>query len=99
MFLNLASGMKSLYSTSEQYLHKAEEKFPILGFSSKAIPKWQFFKSGDRYDFFVTTWHIFFWVCKEKKELKPQQQIWDILQRVSSLGVYFKRKILTWYGK
>ena len=42
---------------------------------------------------------IFFWVYKEKKELKPQQQIWDILQRVSSLGVYFKRKILTWYGK
>ena len=27
---------ESLYSTSEQYLHKAEEKFPILGFSSKA---------------------------------------------------------------
>ena len=27
------------------------------------------------------------------------QQIWDILQGASSLGVKFTRKILSWYGK
>ena len=27
------------------------------------------------------------------------QQIWDILQGVSSLGVKFTRKILAWYDK
>ena len=31
--------------------------------------------------------------------LKAQWQILDILQQVSSLGVKFIRKILTWYDK
>ena len=31
--------------------------------------------------------------------LKVQRQKWDILQGASSLGVKFRRKILTWYDK
>ena len=31
--------------------------------------------------------------------LKSQRQIWDILQGVCSLAVYFKRKILALYDK
>ena len=37
--------------------------------------------------------------CTSERLLKVQQQILDILQRVSSLGVQFARKSLAWYDK
>ena len=78
MCLDLASCMKSLYHTSEQYCIKQRE-FPILAFNSKVICKWPFFKSGDRCGFFLTTRHIFFWVWVEKKEWSPLQILYNKL--------------------
>ena len=77
MFLDLASRMKSLYSTSE----------PILGFNSKVIWRWPFL-SGNRYGFLFTAAHIFFWASEEKKELSPSQILYNKLEKYLSLFIY-----------
>ena len=52
---------------------QSRENFTILSFNSKVSYEWQFSKSGDRYGFFPTIEHIFFWVSEEKEELSPSQ--------------------------
>ena len=74
MFLDLASCMKSLYSTSEQYLHKAERTFPSSVSFLKSFANGHCFKSGDRYGFFLTIGYIFFWVLEEKGALSGLRQ-------------------------
>ena len=49
----------------------SRENFPILGFNSKVIHEGSFFKSDDRYRFFLTIKHIFVWASEEKKQLIP----------------------------
>ena len=67
MFLGLASRMKSLCSTSENLFGLSRENIPTLGFNSEVIHKWQFFKIGDRYGFFLTI-DIFSSGCRRERK-------------------------------
>ena len=62
----------------------------MLSFNSKVIHKWPLFKSGDRYGFFLSVQHIFFWVSKEKKTItvSPMQILYHKLENYFSLSIY-----------
>ena len=70
------------------------ENFPILNVNSKVICKWPFFKSGNRYGFFLTIGHIFFYFSVEKKELSPLQILCNKIEKYLSLSIY---KTITLY--
>ena len=80
--------MKSLFSTLEQYFQKAERTLPSSVSILKVIREWPFFKSGDRYSFFLTIGHIFFWVSEETEKLSPLQILYNKLEKYLSLSVY-----------
>ena len=88
MFLDLASHMKSMYSTLELYLHRAGRTFPSSVSVLNSCANEPFFKSGDRYGFFFTVKHIFFWFLEEKKELSPSQILYNKLEKYLSLSIY-----------
>ena len=72
--------MKLLYSTSEQYLHKAERTLPSLLLILRSFRNGHYLKvviDGDRYDFFLSMRHIFFWFSEENKELSPSQMVYN----------------------
>ena len=79
MFLDLASPMKSLYSTSQQYLHKTERTFP----SSVS-----FLKSFANGYFFRDTWSIrFLSNNQKKKEWSPLLILYNKLEEIC-LSIY-----------
>ena len=88
MFLDLASHMKSMYSTLELYLHRTGRTFPSSVSVLNSFANEPFFKSGDRYGFFFTVKHIFFWFSEEKKELSPSQILYNKFEKYLSLSIY-----------
>ena len=80
MFLELASRMKS-YSTSEQYLRKAERAFPSSVSILKSFANGHFLEVVIDTLSFLTIGHIFFWVLQEKKELSPSQILYNKLEK------------------
>ena len=87
ILVKLASRMKPLHFTSEQYLHKAERISPSSVSVLKVICEWPFFKSGDRYSEFLTIGHISFEVSEEGKELSPSQVQYNKHGKYMSLSI------------
>ena len=46
------------------------------------------FKNGDRYGFFLTIGHVFFWVSEGKKDLSSSQILYNKLEKYLSLCIY-----------
>ena len=90
--------MKLLYSTSEQYLHKAERTLPSSLLILRSFRNDHYLKvviDGDRYGFFLTIRHIFFWFSEENKELSPSQMVYNKLEKYLFPSIY--KNIFTLY--
>ena len=77
MFLDLESRMKSMYSTSEQYVLKAERTFSSWISILKSFANSHFLKVVIGTVSFLPSDIFFFWVSEEKKELSFSQTVFN----------------------
>ena len=85
--------MQSLYSTSKQYLHKADRTFPSLDLILKSFANGHFLKvMTDTVSFSPLDIFIFFWVFEEKKQLSTSQILYNKLEKYLSIQNFFNGK-------